>query len=310
MTSAGQIDGGVEQALLRSVLDNVPAPIAYWDRARRNVVANRAYLDWFGRTPEQARGLHIREVLGEVLYRRSRPHIDGVLAGVAQQFDRTVVDPSGRVRHSQTSYVPDLDQDGAVRGFYSLVSDVTARVHAEADAATMRLDLTSKATTDPLTGLANRRELTRRGTAALAECAAGGGPLALLVLDLDGFKAVNDAWGHAAGDAVLVQIAGRLTASLRPTDLVARVGGDEFVVVIPHIGSAAAASRVADRLIAAVRTPVALGSCPSGPISLGVSVGVVVVGPGPGQASLDQLMAEADRRMYCAKREGGARWSG
>ncbi|HEX2892806.1 MAG TPA: PAS domain-containing protein [Marmoricola sp.] len=116
--------------LLFALFDQLPAMIAYWDRDLRNVVANQAYIEWFGFTPEQMRGVHIREVLGEEVYAKNRPHILAALEGQEQLFDRTLVDTFGRTRHTQASYVPDI-VGGKVRGFFVLVTDVTPRVEAQ-----------------------------------------------------------------------------------------------------------------------------------------------------------------------------------
>jgi PAS domain S-box-containing protein len=119
-----------EARLLHGLFDHLPAMIAYWDRDLRNVIANEAYVEWFGFKPEEMRGIHIREVLGERVYAMNLPYMEGALAGHEQLFDRTLVDTSGRTRHTQASYVPDV-VDGEVRGFFVLVTDVTPRVEAQ-----------------------------------------------------------------------------------------------------------------------------------------------------------------------------------
>lgn len=120
-----------EVTLLRKVLDGVPAMIAYWDRDQRNVVANAAYVEWFGLRPDQMRGIHISKVLGDDVYRMNLPYITGALRGEPQLFQRTLVDTAHRTRHTQASYVPDVDPAGDVRGFFVLVTDITERVEAE-----------------------------------------------------------------------------------------------------------------------------------------------------------------------------------
>lgn len=115
---------------LRLLLDRLPALIGYWDRDLRNVFANAAYVEYFGVTPEQAQGRHIRDVLGETVYMLNLPFIEGALAGEEQLFERTLIDQHGVTRYTQASYLPD-DVDGQVRGFYVQVTDVTARVEAE-----------------------------------------------------------------------------------------------------------------------------------------------------------------------------------
>ena len=119
-----------EMRRLRLLLDRLPALIGYWDRELRNVVANQSYVDYFGMTPDEIRGRQIREVLGEEVYALNLPYIRGALAGREQLFERTLIDQQGATRYTQASYLPDI-VDGAVRGFYVQVTDVTARVEAE-----------------------------------------------------------------------------------------------------------------------------------------------------------------------------------
>ena len=151
-----------------------------------------------------------------------------------------------------------------------------------------------RATHDALTGLANRARLTSRAECILAE----GGTAALLLLDLDGFKEINDSLGHEHGDKVLREVAARLSSVMRPADLLARMGGDEFAVLIPDVPSGEAALVVAERLRAALRAPLVL---PTLSLRLGVSVGVAVA-PEHGTC-VDDLMRSADLAMYRAKRE-------
>ncbi len=119
-----------ETRRLRRLLDRLPALIGYWDRDCHNVIANQAYVDYFGMTPDEIRGRHIREVLGEAVYALNLPYIQGVLGGEEQLFERTLIDQRGMTRHTQASYIPDI-VDGEVQGFAVQVTDVTARVDAE-----------------------------------------------------------------------------------------------------------------------------------------------------------------------------------
>ena len=118
------------EAMLRMITDNLPAMIGYWSRDLRNQFANADYRRWFGKTPRQIHGRHITELLGPDLYAKNKPHIDAVLAGHRQDFDRDIPGPDGTLRHSQASYIPHLSH-GDVAGFFVLVTDVTERVHAE-----------------------------------------------------------------------------------------------------------------------------------------------------------------------------------
>lgn len=121
---------GSTQADVRAVLNALPALVGYWDSELRNRMANDAYVEFFGRTPEEMLGMHISELLGPDLYRMNLPYIERALAGEAQQFDRAIPTPSGEVRYTQASYVPD-EVDGKVYGFFVLVTDITERRRAE-----------------------------------------------------------------------------------------------------------------------------------------------------------------------------------
>lgn len=115
--------------LLRSILDGLPAMVGYWDRDERNRLANAAYTEWFGLTPEQIHGMAMRDVLGADLYAQNVPHIRAALDGERQEFDRAITSGDGCRRHVQATYVPDV-ADGEVRGFFALVTEVTARVES------------------------------------------------------------------------------------------------------------------------------------------------------------------------------------
>jgi diguanylate cyclase (GGDEF)-like protein len=144
---------------------------------------------------------------------------------------------------------------------------------------------------DPLTGLANRRSLERTLEAALVRAASRGRAVGVLMLDLDGFKAVNDRHGHAAGDEVLREVARRLRRSVRERDLVARLGGDEFVVVLTDLASMPDS---VERVESALAEPFAGTDAP-----LRAAVGVAAF-PADG-ATVADLLAAADRQMYAAK---------
>lgn len=124
------MDSTPDPWLLRRLIDHLPAMVAYWDADARNVVANAAYVEWFGIAPVDLRGMHISEVLGPDVYEQNLPYIEGALAGGVQRFDRTLFDTMGRERHTQAVYVPDL-VDGDVAGFFVLVTEVSELVLAE-----------------------------------------------------------------------------------------------------------------------------------------------------------------------------------
>jgi diguanylate cyclase (GGDEF)-like protein len=177
-----------------------------------------------------------------------------------------------------------------------------AQAQRLADLQEAQAALTVQATHDALTGLPNRTLLLDRIDQALARAKRSGRCVALLFVDLDRFKLVNDTQGHAAGDRVLRSVADKLVAILRPMDTVARIGGDEFVVLAPDVESKVHAVDMGARLIAELmRRPAPAAEA----VRFGASVGIAVsVG---GQATADSLLSEADAAMYQAKSRGGGR---
>ncbi len=149
---------------------------------------------------------------------------------------------------------------------------------------------------DALTGVANRTEFRKRLAGALA---IGERDLAVAFCDVDGFKAVNDTYGHTRGDAVLVEVATRLRTSLRIGDDLARMGGDEFTVLLRNVSDPEGANHVVDRLLAALRDPFTVEG---DEVQLGISIGIALAGP---DATADSLLARADEALYSVKRGGG-----
>ena len=187
------------------------------------------------------------------------------------------------------------DATGRVSSMMSLVQDTTARTLAEAQ-------LQQMASHDPLTGLCNRRALTDRVEQAISRMRRGGAPLALLFIDLDGFKRVNDQFGHGVGDEVLCEVARRLLSMTRQSDVVARLGGDEFVLLVETEVSAASINVLCDRIVQALSSPCGFSG---GETLVGASIGIVLSPPAP--IDTVELMRIADAAMYEAKRSGKGR---
>jgi diguanylate cyclase (GGDEF)-like protein len=186
----------------------------------------------------------------------------------------------------------DASGDPDIGGVVVHVTDVTGRRRAEEALAHSVLH-------DGLTGLANRTLFTDRVGQALRRTVRGGGSAAVLSIDVDGFKALNDGLGHSAGDALLREVADRLRGAVRADDTVARLGGDEFAVLVEQAGegddeAVATATRVREVL----SRPVAL---PGGPVTVSASVGVAV---GRGRTAATSLVADADLALYAAKLDG------
>jgi diguanylate cyclase (GGDEF)-like protein/PAS domain S-box-containing protein len=184
-----------------------------------------------------------------------------------------------------------FDRGGALTGAVAINRDVTDQRRKE-----------KQALRDPLTGLHNRHFLIPHLREALDRCARGTNPLAVLFLDLDGFKAVNDTLGHEAGDEVLRVTAQRLDQALRRHDVVTRLGGDEFVAVTEEVGTRHNAEDVARRMLEATAMPIPIGD---GEVVVLPSIGVAFVEPERApQLAPDELIREADAAMYVAKRGG------
>jgi diguanylate cyclase (GGDEF)-like protein len=164
-------------------------------------------------------------------------------------------------------------------------------------------DLEESAMLDPLTGLANRREFAHRLGEECSRLARYGGPLALIMVDIDNFKQINDRFGHPTGDAVLLEVADVLRATLRATDLAVRYGGDEFAVVLPQT-SKTEAFAVAEKLRLVMETTAFAHLSAGGGASVEVLISVGVAAAGGPVPSPDDLLEAADRALYRAKQNG------
>jgi diguanylate cyclase (GGDEF)-like protein len=182
-------------------------------------------------------------------------------------------------------------------------SDVTERRRAEDRAQALQAALRQEATTDVLTGVLNRRQLDRRVAEAVRLARRHARPLACLLVDLDGFKAVNDRFGHAVGDEVLREVGHRLRLAARRSDVVGRYGGEEFVVLLPETEPEGAASTGERVRTALADRAVRVGDAE---IPLDASVGVACFGRGGVRDRLG-LYTAADRALYAAKRAGRGR---
>jgi diguanylate cyclase (GGDEF)-like protein/PAS domain S-box-containing protein len=281
---------------LRLITDNVPALIAYIDREQRYRFLNAHIQREFGTDVVATLGCTMLETRGEATYARLAPHVEAALRGEKRSFVYTE-EVGGRTSHLQSNYVPDVDPNGEVKGFYALTFDVT-----ELRETQRQLELLTRV--DMLTGLPNRRQFDETLRGAMLRTRRTMRPMAVMFLDIDHFKAVNDAHGHAGGDAVLCEVGRRLTASIRATDLVARLSGDEFVIVLEGIDGVLELGRVAEKVVACVRPRIEIeGKL----LAVTVSLGVTIYRGGDPSAS--DLLALADAALYRAKQQGRNRFS-
>ncbi len=187
------------------------------------------------------------------------------------------------------------DEDGQVTSIMALVQDVSAKIQIARQQHYL-------ANHDSLTGLLNRAAFQGRLEQSLLQARRSAGAVALLFIDLDGFKSVNDAEGHRAGDEVLRIVAQRIASTVRVGDTLARLGGDEFLVMLDQEVTRDVTDTIGHRIIEALHLPMAVDGRD---LSIGASIGVAMYPPMEGD--IDALMNRADQAMYAAKRAGGDR---
>ena len=290
---------------MRLVADNVPALISYVDREQRFRFSNRTYGDWFGISHERMQGRTVAEVFGDEAYARMQPDIERCMAGESVEFEFTT-DEGGKRRALQVACVPHRAADGNPHGFYMLANDVTALKRAQDDLRCAAMQLKDDARRleflahhDTLTGLPNRAMFADRAREAVAHARRHGKTAAFLFLDMDNFKQVNDRLGHEVGDALLEILASRLRASVRGDDFIARIGGDEFCVLLQDIAEPREAAAVAQKLLHELGKPYRVGEHE---ITSGASIGIACVPQDGDDAST--LLRLADHAMYRAKQLG------
>jgi diguanylate cyclase (GGDEF)-like protein/PAS domain S-box-containing protein len=289
---------GAQEALerreqeLRTVMDSVPAMICYADREARFVYINRRFADWLGFPRESLIGRSVCEVVDADTFQVMQPHIAQVLAGGEVRYERRQRGRDGRQYDFDVQYLPHFDSAGSVCGYFVMLNDVTARKQDEEL-------LHFLANHDQLTALPNRNLFAEHLGRATAKAARQGEKLAVLFLDLDRFKNVNDTLGHNTGDVLLQQVAGRLRDSLRQSDLVARLGGDEYTVLLQPLADAQGAAVCAQKLIDALARPIEVDGHE---LIVTCSIGISVF-PDDAQDTAT-LLKNADSAMYRAKEQG------
>ncbi|PVX37217.1 PAS domain S-box-containing protein/diguanylate cyclase (GGDEF)-like protein [Janthinobacterium sp. 78] len=278
---------------LKLLTDHVPVVIVYIDREHRYQFINATFEKWFGRSRKESMMQSIREVLGEEAYQLREAYLRRAFAGEEVEYEFTI-DGEGEAgrRSFQTSYVPDVGESGAVEGVYGLIHEITKTkaVHTALQFA---------AATDTLTGIANRRRFDEQLVQSMQRTRVARAPMALAYLDIDRFKAINDSLGHKTGDEVLKEFAARLVRSVRASDLVARLAGDEFVIIFEGVNGAAEVRQIGAKIIDAIRQPFELAS---GPLPVTTSVGIAIFREGA--LTPTQLLDLADQALYAAKGQG------
>lgn len=284
-----------EHNLLRTLVDNIPDSVYVKDKNGRKMLTNRSDLDFvgvqhetdvLGKTdaevfPGHLASEYIRD--DETVLRSARPVIN------REEIVETV---SGTKRWLLTSKIPLKDQNGQVTGLVGIGRDITDRKLLESKLLTM-------AHYDSLTSLPNRTLFLEKANMGLAHARRAGLKCAILFVDLDHFKSVNDTLGHSVGDALLKDTAVKLAECVRETDVMARLGGDEFIILLNDLDDAEGAQYIAERIREKLNVPrVVAGN----DLFITASVGIVTY-PHDGD-TLEDLLKNADTAMYAAKETG------
>lgn len=286
---------------LDEVIEALAGGFVMWDVQDRLVSCNRAFLDIYPHCADVLiPGTPFEVVIRHGVERGQFPEADGR----EEEFVREIVALHRVGRQSAERLLPDgrwilIHEERTRSGnIVAIRSDITAFKRALAEAAEARDVVQHMAHHDALTGLPNRLLFRERLDAALASRSASNMQIAVLYLDLDHFKDVNDRLGHAAGDELLACVSARIRAEVRPFDTAARLGGDEFAVLLTGWDIATEAEAIAGRVIAAVSAPFQLSA---GIVRVGTSIGGSLCQDGEQH---HDLVRRADEALYAAKRAG------
>lgn len=275
---------------LRTITDNIPVLIAQLDQEQRYSFANEIHSSWLGKKPQEILGLTMEEAFGSEYYLRQKETIEQAWMGCASQCEHEIV----RGKHTRIVHSIFLPQkrNGSVVGVYVLTTDATtSRMHERS--------LHAMAHTDSLTSLPNRRHFENALSAVAERASEPESYAALLYLDVDYFKQINDRYGHAVGDAVLVEFASRLKTAVRGSDLVARLAGDEFTVLLHDVRGLFDVELVAEKILASVREPfIVEGKVLNVTTTIGAALSDCAV------ADSRTLIEAADAALYRAKKAG------
>jgi diguanylate cyclase (GGDEF)-like protein/PAS domain S-box-containing protein len=281
------------KSMLEQIIDTTPIMINATDRNGKFLFMNSYQAAIFGQEPDQLVGKSVYETLNETLAERER------------RRNMVIVETGNSIPNYEEVYVSDgvaltfhcnksplMNKDSQVIGVLTSAVDITARKFAEEHRAHLALH-------DILTGLPNRALLSENIRLAADECIKNSETAALLLVDLDRFKIINDTRGHQAGDLLLRQVAERISTSLRPSCFAARIGGDEFAIILRNVENAEDIQTQCAELLAQIGSPYRIDDSEQ---LIGASVGIAMI-PSDG-TSPDELMRLADLAMYEAKSKG------
>jgi diguanylate cyclase (GGDEF)-like protein/PAS domain S-box-containing protein len=278
----------------RTIIEQMKEWYFETDQEGKITFFNNIFADVLGYTQEELTGLNFQSLIKKedadslsILFNQIF-----ITGKPTRNFPYEFISTDGKVTSAEFSFFPKRDKEGNVCGFRGVGHDITERKHAEEK-------IQYQATHDALTGLPNRLMFSQLLNQAIKSARRYKRQFAVLFIDLDRFKIINDTMGHDAGDQLLQEIAARLKQTLRAVDVVARLGGDEFIVLIDEVSDSSHVSTVAHKIITSIIKPLTImkQEC-----RITASIGISIY---PKDAEDEQsLMKNADMAMYLAKEEG------
>lgn len=276
---------------LRVITDALPVLIAYIDTDQEYRFTNKVYEEWFNRPRADIINRPVREILGDTAYNNFSKYFQQALYGREVNYEIVIPYKKSQERYVSAVLIPHV-VDGEVKGFFSLMNDITPHKRAQER-------LNYLASHDPLTKLPNRSLFYEKLNNAIAYASHNRKLFAVLFLDLDHFKYINDTLGHDVGDKLLTSVVGRLRSCVRASDTVARMGGDEFTIIVEELDDYAPVHRVAEKICTRLAESFAVDEHT---IYITASIGVSVY-PHDG-IDANSLLKNSDMAMYTAKAKG------
>ncbi|MDO9300759.1 MAG: diguanylate cyclase, partial [Anaerolineales bacterium] len=286
---------------LSSAVEHNPSSIVITDISGRIEYVNPKFTDVTGFTLDDVRGKTPWDMFGssEMQPETLAGHQQAIRSWKEWRGEMLNRKKNGETYWESVSISPITDSSGVVTHFVAVNEDITARKESEEKIKHLNAGLEQLAMTDYLTNLYNRRYFIQRGTEEFKRARRNNQPLSLLMLDIDEFKTVNDTYGHEAGDMALQQVAAALKSSLREIDILGRMGGEEFAVLLPStlLHEAVLLAERIQQIIAS--TPLEV---PGASLTITISIGVAVIANE--MSGIDDLLRNADAALYHAKNSG------
>ncbi len=287
--------------LYREAMGNISEAIVIYDEFGHLVTCNNNFLELYGYSPSEAYvGVHYIE-LGKIDLLKGNVAVgdefgDGEEYLKRKKEYRKELSGSFIVKLKDGRWIKTTDRPMKGGGFVSVQVDIS-------DVKALEEEMSRLARYDSLTTLANRRFFVEKSREFIADALRNDFQLAVIFIDLDRFKTVNDEYGHNTGDKLLIEVAHRLKRRLRRSDIIARFGGDEFVILLSDKETASGAAEVAGSLIKELSKPFRIENFT---ISIGASIGIAFMSPK--LESLDEMVIAADKALYAAKKAGRGQW--